>query len=97
MKYKKEVGKLLLKIKEKKEKELLNATNNSLQGMRCIICQCEIEEHENYVYCEMIGAYICDVCCRYEVCNDYKLVNKALGREIFKDNSEIIMLCESCK
>ncbi|TDX53291.1 hypothetical protein [Orenia marismortui] len=96
MKYNKEVSKLIVKLKEKKEHHILTSDNELLEGLKCPICECNIGDHEKYVHCEVIGAYICDTCCRYELCNDYQLVNKALGKEIFNANNEIIMLCEYC-
>jgi hypothetical protein len=100
MKYNKEISKLILKMKEKKDGQqdnVLVATNENLRGLKCPVCECGIDEHEKYIYCSVIGAYICDVCCRYELCNDYKLANKALGKEVFKDNNEMILLCQCCE
>ena len=62
--------------------------------LECCACSCSDGEHEEYIYCQIVDGYICDVCCRFELCNDYQLVNEILRDEIFSSNEEVLMLCE---
>ncbi|WP_027340257.1 hypothetical protein [Halonatronum saccharophilum] len=96
LKYNEEIAKLLLRLKNKSDVKDIKKDDAIKGKVNCPICNCESQEHEEYSYCEVVSSYICDICCRYEVCNDYKLVNKALKKEVFKDNKELIALCEYC-
>ncbi|MCK8817689.1 hypothetical protein MWH28_09990 [Natroniella sulfidigena] len=96
MKYNKEVSKLLLKLKNKDQGIKLSGGAAKKAKVDCSFCSCHSGEHDDYIYCKIVDDYICDVCCRYEVCNDYQLVNQVLDKEIFSENSEVIMLCEHC-
>ena len=85
-----QVGKLITKMKEDQDSPIKNK-NISIE---CCACSCSDGEHEEYVYCPIVSGYVCDVCCRFELCNDYQLVNDILGEEVFSSNEEVLMLCE---
>lgn len=85
-----QVAQLITKLEQEQETPIKNKDLN----LKCCACSCSDGEHEEYVYCRIVDGYICDVCCKFELCNDYQLVNQILEQEVFSTNEEVLMLCE---
>ena len=88
-----QVAKLISKLEQEKDKPLAVNVDQDLD-FECCACSCSNGEHEDYVYCRIVDGYICDVCCKFELCNDYELVNEILEEDIFKSNEEVLLLCQ---
>lgn len=84
-----QVAQLINKLEDKMD----NSVNDNID-LGCSACSCSDNEHEEYIYCQILDNYICDVCCRFELCNDYKLVNEILENDIFSSDEEVFILCE---
>jgi hypothetical protein len=88
-----QVAQLINKLEQAKGGPLTVDQDKKLD-FECSACSCSDGEHEEYVYCRVVDGYICDVCCRFELCNDHQLVNQILEEDIFKSNEEVLMLCQ---
>ncbi len=97
IKHSKEIGEIIIKLNQAKEVSTLSAAQALENEIICPVCNCKTEDHDSYIYCEIIGDYICDVCCCYEVCNDYQLVNRVLEKDLFENEHQIRLLCEYCQ
>ncbi|AGB40929.1 hypothetical protein Halha_0968 [Halobacteroides halobius DSM 5150] len=98
MKYSKEVGKLVSKLNGTSDLDLLAEKEKvTPQEVSCQACSCQAREHDSYTYCPIIEGYLCRICCSYELCNDYQLVNKILKDDIFTSDQEVRLLCNKCE
>ncbi|MGM0502591.1 MAG: hypothetical protein ACQERJ_08660 [Bacillota bacterium] len=88
-----QVAQLINKLEQGKDEPISIAQESSID-FECCACSCSNNEHEEYVYCSIVDAYICDVCCKFELCNDYQLVNEILNQQVFKSNAEVLLLCQ---
>lgn len=92
VKYDRQVSRLIARLQEQPKVQPIAPSDEQL--ISCSACNCEADEHDQYIYCGLIDDYLCRICCCYDLYNDYQLVNNLLAAEVFSGVEEVQILCD---